>query len=1438
MLNTIKGIFRKKSKKVTALMLVFLMALTMVPTIIIPVNATDPAAFKIIPYDISVRIEVPYYATPTNYKVYMSESSGLTDFTDVRCVLNSDTYRQYVYAVNGDKDALVPANTISITADILYYFYLVINDETTATEVVSATTLGVANYWTDTGNYDINWYTSGPPYIISTPAQLAGLAVLTNGLNGVSAVNFSGKTIKLSASLDMSAHLWTPIGSTADLSFKGTFDAGNYEISGLHTNDGAKDYQGLFGYSGSGSVIKDIGMVNGYIKGRNYVGGVVGYSYGTISNCHNTGSVSASDSVGGVAGYSYGTISNCHNTGSVSARDSVGGIAGFSTTSTISNCYNTGSVSGTYASVGGVAGFSTTSTISNCYNTGSVSSTGPYSVGGVVGNIFFVTISNCYNTGSVSGTTWVGGVVGYFYGTISNCYNTGSVSGISFVGGVVGFAYSGAVSNNYYCGYSGGVGTGSTSATDTAEQTTPFISCTSPLGKGRVTNIAELALATLNASFKAAFGITNIQYPDTYVSADTSIITVDGKTITASATNVGSTVVNGAGTNDEIKISQKALNMTDTTTGFSGEGTTVVGTVSLPVTVDTSMSGTTPISVTPGVSANPTFGVAVTLSATLTGDPTLSGKTITFILKDESNNEISLTSSSATTDSSGVATLANVWIPTAVGTYNLTVSYYATDETITGSTPITINKKSLIVTPDSALEKYYGQSDPVLTYSYSGNADGETPAFNGALSRTTGENVGNYAINFGSLALANNGSFMASNYQLDLSSTPVNFSVLSYNPTAVAVAAPNGLDNWFKSGTISLVAPAGYKISTSNALFDNTWADTIALDTADGTSKLATYYLKNTGTGTNYQNAITVQKTITYKVDKTAPVTITATYETNAFKSLLNAVSFGLFFKESVTVTLAAEDTTSGVKEFTVTMAGGTSFTVANNSTFSIQPQYIGNFSVSATDNAGNISESVAFEYLAVNSVTPVAPTVTSGDYTADSWTVNDVTLTISGSTVLSGITKYQYSKDGGANWIDLTTTASTPATASTPYNATKAVLTVTDGQDTYQFRTVSNSGINGTTSAGVSVKVDKVKPVISVTHTPTDLSTVTESNVVFTLSNTATNASGVTYYVQKDTGEFTLVSGNTYTVSTTDASTYTFKSMSGANVESAVSDGYTVNVVKPIFTAITIDTNSYTPGTWTGATVTLTLSGGLDASTFSKYQYSTNATSWSDVTGSTIQVGSNFSGTYFFRAVSRSYSTGSETTGTAVKVDKAINFTVTALDTTAPIIEGIANGETYYVDQTVTVTDTNIDTITVNGNPFTSGSKLLANKDETYIIVAIDKSGNRVTYTVTTKTIASIFDSIKYITGTNAKSTDKATIQAVLDRVNAVLGTTRNGATGEQIDALGAIKVNTSYLLTKTGENGMELMMIGGLMLVISGSIMFLFISRRAQVPKATKRV
>ena len=73
-------------------------------------------------------------------------------------------------------------------------------------------------------------------------------------------------------------------------------------------------------------------------------------------------------------------------------------------------------------------------------------------------------------------------------------------------------------------------------------------------------------------------------------------------------------------------------------------------------------------------------------------------------------------------------------------------------------------------------------------------------------------------------------------------------------------------------------------------------------------------------------------------------------------------------------------------------------------------------------------------------------------------------------------------------------------------------------------------------------------------------------------------------------------------------------------------------------------------------------------------------------------------------------------------------------LDGNAPSITGVTDGKTYCEAQTVTVTDKNLDKVTVNGTEVTLTDKTctLAADGTTYTIAATDKAGNRASVTVT----------------------------------------------------------------------------------------------------------
>ena len=107
----------------------------------------------------------------------------------------------------------------------------------------------------------------------------------------------------------------------------------------------------------------------------------------------------------------------------------------------------------------------------------------------------------------------------------------------------------------------------------------------------------------------------------------------------------------------------------------------------------------------------------------------------------------------------------------SAGNYKLAASGNQT----TATANITV--RDLTVKPDSGQRKTFGDADPALTYAYSGEVSGETPVFDGALSREAGEDVGQYDITKGSLEPKDSGTFKAANYNLVLDTTVVTFEI-------------------------------------------------------------------------------------------------------------------------------------------------------------------------------------------------------------------------------------------------------------------------------------------------------------------------------------------------------------------------------------------------------------------------------------------------------------------------------------------------------------------------------------------------------------------------------------------------------------------------------------------------------------------------------------
>ena len=254
--------------------------------------------------------------------------------------------------------------------------------------VLTAQQPKLASFWTDEGNYDAALYASEPgDWVIYDAADLAALAKKVE-----SGSTFKGCTVTLAADIDLSGHLWIPIGyfsrtasGSTPLLFEGTFDGGLHKITGMFACPQGYSRSiaevGLFGYVNEGTV-RDLllfGTVSysSAVDGSNAVGGLVGFlNMGTLQNCGFVGSVylysgnKFSHDAGGLTGYAWSSrIENCYAIASVEASVphstiSVGGVGGATTgwsgPLTVRNCYlavklRATAVENTRACIGGLA---------------------------------------------------------------------------------------------------------------------------------------------------------------------------------------------------------------------------------------------------------------------------------------------------------------------------------------------------------------------------------------------------------------------------------------------------------------------------------------------------------------------------------------------------------------------------------------------------------------------------------------------------------------------------------------------------------------------------------------------------------------------------------------------------------------------------------------------------------------------------------------------------------------------------------------------------------------------------------------------------------------------------------------------------------------------------------------------------------------------------
>ena len=309
-------------------------------------------------------------------------------------------------------------------------------------------------------------------------------------------------------------------------------------------------------------------------------------------------------------------------------------------------------------------------------------------------------------------------------------------------------------------------------------------------------------------------------------------------------------------------------------------------------------------------------------AASATADFTISAKKITVAIDGKTSIygddivTLTATDNGIVNGDSNVYSLSTIASKTAgVGTYDITGTALDDNYSITftgGENAYEITKRNLTVTVVVNDKQYDGLNTASIKSVILNNVANNdsitllngTPTFHSV-------NVANgIGITFTDFTLSGDADVLK-NYTLT-QPTGVTANITNgWNPvkdTEYTASIPNA-KGWLKED-LTVTAKDGYELSLTNTA-DGTWENTLigAVESADSSLK---FYVRNKTTG-----AVSEQVTVAYKLDKNTETTgTTGKVEfvgRSSWQTFVNHITFGLFYKDEVTVKAEADDGLSGV---------------------------------------------------------------------------------------------------------------------------------------------------------------------------------------------------------------------------------------------------------------------------------------------------------------------------------------------------------------------------------------------------------------------------------------------------------------------------------------------------------------------------------------------
>lgn len=276
--------------------------------------------------------------------------------------------------------------------------------------------------------------TKADPYQIATAEQLALLAKDVN--SGAVSKTHTKEYFKLMDNIDLSAHVWTPLGYETYASgggdaktFQGYFDGNGKKITGLYVDERTGNSWGKNRSAGLFGVIASIGSEEPIIQNLTVENGTVFAGDGDANSDEWYGAGLLIGRINTMYGTDYSVIKNCTVSGTVSSTKNAAGLVGDSSYIHFENCTADVKVNG-YSTAGGFVGNTFASEFTDCVAKGDVTSYG-WCTGGFAGVLFWdTTVKHCAAFGNVEAGDWrIGGFAGFAQTnvTIANSIAAGDV---------------------------------------------------------------------------------------------------------------------------------------------------------------------------------------------------------------------------------------------------------------------------------------------------------------------------------------------------------------------------------------------------------------------------------------------------------------------------------------------------------------------------------------------------------------------------------------------------------------------------------------------------------------------------------------------------------------------------------------------------------------------------------------------------------------------------------------------------------------------------------------------------------------------------------------------------------------------------------------------------------------------------------------------------